>query len=90
MNKTLTLATLSLASLALVAPAHAANCDEQIAQMTKRFKAADKNGDGKLSQKEAKDGGMTRLANNFSRIDTDGDGFVTFEQLKSQVNARCK
>jgi len=81
---------LATATLALTPAAYAQSYDQQLAELTAKFKEADKNGDGKLTQKEAKDAGMTRLASNFNRVDTDKDGFVTFAQLKSRLDARYK
>ena len=83
---------LSAFTLAFVlAPsAHAQSYEEQLAQLTERFKAADKNGDKKLTKKEAEEGGMTRVARFFSYLDTDEDGFVTFEQLKARLDERNK
>lgn len=75
-------------SLALAPAAHAQSYDMALSQLTAKFKASDKNGDGKLSLQEAKDGGMTRVVSNFKAIDTDKDGYVTFAQLKAQLDAR--
>ena len=90
MRKTLLFAALSVATLAAAPAAYAQSYEEQLAQLTERFKAADKDGDGKLTQKEAEDGGMTRLARFFSRVDTDGDGYVSFDQLKARLDAQNK
>lgn len=90
MKTILPIAALAAVSLALAPAAHAQSYDMALSQLTSRFKAADKNGDGKLSLQEAKDGGMTRVASNFQTIDTDKDGFVTFAQLKAQLDARYK
>jgi Ca2+-binding EF-hand superfamily protein len=84
------IAALAAASLALAPAAHAQSYDMALSQLTSRFKAADKNGDGKLTLQEAKDGGMTRVVTNFKTIDTDKDGYVTFAQLKAQLDARYK
>jgi Ca2+-binding EF-hand superfamily protein len=84
------IAALSAATLALIPPAHAQSYDQAAAQLESRFKASDKNGDGKLTLQEAKDGGMTRVVSNFSTTDTDKDGFVTLDQLKAQLGARMK
>lgn len=84
------MATLAAATLALAPAAHAQMYDMALSQLTSKFKASDKNGDGKLSLQEAKDGGMTRVVSNFSTIDTDKDGYVTFAQLKAQLDARYK
>lgn len=47
-----------------------------------KFAAADKNHDGKLTLAEAKDG-MPKVAANFDKIDIQGRGYVTLEQIKS-------
>lgn len=84
------MATLAALSLALAPAAQAQSYDMALSHLTSKFKAADKNGDGKLSLQEAKDGGMTRVVANFKTIDTDKDGYVTFAQLKAQLDARYK
>lgn len=67
-------------TLALSAPAVAADAEQQ--KLEQAFKAADKNGDGKLSLAEAKDG-MPRVAKNFGRIDANKDGFVTLDEINT-------
>lgn len=84
------MATLAALSLALAPAAQAQSYDMALSHLTSKFKAADKNGDGKLSLQEAKDGGMTRVVANFKTIDADKDGYVTFAQLKAQLDARYK
>jgi Ca2+-binding EF-hand superfamily protein len=84
------IAALAAVSLALAPAAQAQSYDMALSQLTSKFQAADKNGDGKLSLQEAKDGGMTRVVANFKTIDTDKDGYVTFAQLKAQLDARYK
>lgn len=44
-----------------------------------RFKAADKNGDGKITKDEADE----RMASRFENFDADGDGGVTLEEMTS-------
>ena len=56
------------------------------AKMDARFKAADKNNDGKLSKEEASD----RLKSRFEKIDADKDGQLTREELKKAFKARHK
>lgn len=53
--------------------------DEMIEQ---RFKAADKDGDGKLTKDEA-EAGMPRVAKHFDEIDKDHKGYVTLDQVKA-------
>lgn len=84
------IAALAAVSLTLTPAAHAQTYNMALSQLTSKFKASDKNGDGKLSLQEAKDGGMTRVVSNFQTIDTDKDGFVTFAQIKAQLDARYK
>lgn len=56
---------------------------EQVKELEKRFAAADKDNDGKLTAEEAK--AMPRVSSNFSRLDKDKLGFVTLEQIKSMM-----
>ncbi len=51
-----------------------------LAQFRERFRAMDANGDGKLSQEEAKD----RIKENFAQIDANGDGVID----EAEVGAR--
>ena len=55
-----------------------------LGELETRFKAADKNGDGKLTHEEAKEG-MPRVADAFNHIDAEKKGFVTLEQLKAVI-----
>lgn len=50
-------------------------------KMHERMKAADKDGDGKISRAEAAT--MPRLAKHFDAIDTNKDGFITQEERKA-------
>ncbi len=56
------------------------------AKMDARFKAADKNNDGKLSKEEASD----RLKSRFEKIDVDKDGQLTREEIKKYFKDRHK
>ncbi|HEV7815630.1 MAG TPA: EF-hand domain-containing protein [Janthinobacterium sp.] len=77
-----------VASLAIAAqvPAFAADDAAKMQKLEERFKAADKNGDGKLTKAEA-EAGMPRLAKNFDSIDTDKKGYVTLDQVKAAMAA---
>lgn len=57
---------------------------EKLVELETRFKAADKNADGKLTLEEAK-AGMPRVADAFSHIDAEKKGYVTLEQIKALV-----
>lgn len=51
-------------------------------QIEDKFKAADKNNDGKLTLEEAQ-AGMPRVAKGFAKIDTANNGYVTVDQIKA-------
>jgi len=57
------------------------------AMIEERFKAADKNGDGKLTLEEAK-AGMPRVEANFGRIDTQKLGYIPVDQIKKMAASR--
>ena len=52
-----------------------------------RFKAADKDGDRKISRAEAV--ALPGIAKHFDEIDTNKDGFVTKEELKARHEKRA-
>lgn len=54
----------------------------KLTELETRFKAADKDADGKLTLQEAKDG-MPRIADAFGHIDTEKKGYVTLDQVKA-------
>lgn len=77
------------AAATLLAPAaHADEYQDRLAELRTKFRTSDTNRDGRLTQQEARAGGMTRLAANFSRVDSDRDGYVTLAQLEAQLAAR--
>ncbi|MEQ1519253.1 MAG: EF-hand domain-containing protein [Usitatibacteraceae bacterium] len=49
--------------------------------MHERMKAADKDGDGKISRTEA--AAMPRLNKHFDEIDANKDGFITKDEMKA-------
>jgi hypothetical protein len=57
---------------------YAASYQDQMIE--KRFAAADKNHDGKLTLTEAQ-AGMPKVAANFDKIDTEHRGYVTLDQI---------
>lgn len=58
--------------------------DKQKRDFDESFKAADKNGDRKLSRKEAETANPL-LYKYFDDIDTNGDGFITPEEIRSAM-----
>ena len=75
---------LALVSLAGVSAAQTVDAATQanLAALETRFKAADKNADGKLTLQEAKDG-MPRVADAFGHIDVEKKGYITLDQIKA-------
>jgi Ca2+-binding EF-hand superfamily protein len=73
-----------LFATAAVPVAHAADAPltGQAKEIADRFKAADKNHDGKLTLEEAK-AGMPRIASAFTKIDVDNKGYLTLEQIQA-------
>jgi len=61
--------------------------EERREQAEERYRNADKDGDGVVSQEEAK-AGMPRAAEHFGEIDRDGNGQLTREEMRSAVQAR--
>jgi Ca2+-binding EF-hand superfamily protein len=53
-------------------------------QIDEKFKAADKNSDGKLTLEEAK-AGMPRVARAFSKIDVNNQGYITVDDIKAKA-----
>lgn len=80
--------TLLVALCAPLQVAHAQSYRQAVAQLESRFARSDKNNDGKLTKKEAQDGGMSRVVANFEQVDTDRDGFVTLDQLRAMLAQR--
>lgn len=75
----------TLLAAAFAAPAFAgddAAKGDRAQKAHERLKAADKNGDGKISREEA-NASLPRLAKNFDAIDTNKDGFVTKEEMRA-------
>jgi hypothetical protein len=61
--------------------------EERRAQAEERYRNADKNGDGVISQEEAQ-AGMPRAAQHFGEIDADGNGQLTREEMRTAMQAR--
>ncbi len=85
-NIRMVLSALALALVALSGVSAAQTIDPatqaKLIEAETRFKAADKNADGKLTLQEAKDG-MPRIADAFSHIDIEKKGYVTLEQIRA-------
>ncbi len=75
---------------AVVVPVTVAKADidpETLATLKTRFAAADKNGDGKLTREECQ-AGMPRIYRGFDKIDADGKGYITLDQIITFVSNR--
>jgi Ca2+-binding EF-hand superfamily protein len=81
MSGVLALALVSIVSVTAAQTIDAAT-QEKLVELETRFKAADKNADGKLTLQEAKDG-MPRIADAFGHIDVEKKGYVTLDQIKA-------
>ena len=85
-KKQLISSALALAMVALAGGSAAQTVDAatqaKLTELETRFKAADKNADGKLTLEEAKDG-MPRIADAFGHIDVEKKGYVTLNQIKA-------
>lgn len=66
-----------------------ANAIDMSAAVEQRFKAADKDQDGKLSKTEAEKG-MPRVFKNFEAIDMDKDSYVTLSEVNTAMAASKK
>ena len=52
-------------------------------EMRERIKAADADGNGAISNNEANEAGLDKLIEHFDKIDSDGDGEITKQELKN-------
>jgi hypothetical protein len=73
--------TFVLASLAFIS-VNASAESYRDRMIDEKFAAADKNHDGKLTLAEAQ-AGMPKVAANFDKIDAQGLGYVTLDQIKA-------
>jgi hypothetical protein len=85
-NKRIISSALAVALVALSSVGTAQTIDPsmqaKLTELETRFKAADKNADGKLTLQEAKDG-MPRIADAFGHIDIEKKGYVTLDQIRA-------
>jgi Ca2+-binding EF-hand superfamily protein len=86
-NKRVVSCALALAFVAFSGVSAAQTIDAatqaKLTELETRFKAADKNADGKLTLQEARDGDMPRIADAFGHIDVEKKGYVTLDQIKA-------
>ena len=61
--------------------------EARAAHMQERLKAADKNGDGKISREEAT-ASLPKLSKHFDKIDADKDGFISKDEMKAWHDKR--
>ena len=90
-NKRIISSALAVALVALSSVGAAQTIDPsmqaKLTELETRFKAADKNADGKLTLQEAKDG-MPRIADAFGHIDIEKKGYVTLDQIRA-IRIKC-
>lgn len=61
---------------------------ERSMEMRDRIKAADADGNGAISNNEANEAGLDKLIEHFDKIDSDGDGEITKQELKGLSEKR--
>ena len=54
-------------------------------EMRERIKASDAYGNGTISSNEANEAGLDKLIKHFDKIDSDGDGEITKQELKNLI-----
>ena len=57
-------------------------------EMRDRIKTADADGNGAISNNEANEAGLDKLIEHFDKIDSDGDGEITKQELKGLSEKR--
>jgi Ca2+-binding EF-hand superfamily protein len=77
------------ASSVLLLPACAADRSEKLKELEQRFRAADKDNNGVLTEAEAK-AGMPKLAKHFGRIDTDKNRTISLAEIKTAIANRSQ
>lgn len=82
-----TLGILSISIASAQAPAKPEDREQRAAQMQERLKAADKNGDGKISREEA-NASLPKLGKHFDKIDGNKDGFISRDEMKAWHDKR--
>lgn len=63
---------------------------EALQKLRRRFEEAELDGDGKLSEDEAKRAGLGFIAGNFAEIDTAKAGKVSFDDVRKFMQQRRK
>lgn len=59
-----------------------------LAKFDEQFKAADRDGDGALSRAEAGDANLSRVVDNFERLDANSDGKVTRNEMRALIRSK--
>ena len=54
-------------------------------EIRERIKASDADGNGTISSNEANEAGLDKLIEHFDKIDSDGDGEITKQELKNLI-----
>lgn len=74
--------SLAVAQSALVAEPEK-KMPHALAKFSERVSAADKDGDGALTKAEAESAGLSKIVKHFDRLDADGNGKVTSEEVRT-------
>jgi Ca2+-binding EF-hand superfamily protein len=59
-----------------------------LAKFDQQFRTADKDGDGALTRGEAESAHMSRIVENFDRLDANRDGKVTRDEIRALLRSR--
>jgi Ca2+-binding EF-hand superfamily protein len=59
-----------------------------LAKFDEQFRSADKDGDGGLTRAEAESAHMSRIVDNFDRLDVNKDGKVTRDEIRALLRNR--
>ena len=71
-------------STILLLPACASDRSERLQKLEQRFRDADKDSNGELTEVEAQ-AGLPKLAKNFSQVDTDQSGTISMAEIKTAI-----
>lgn len=86
MKQNIILALSAILAMTAVSTVQATEQDSKTQQLQEKFKAADTNGDGKLTPDEAK--AMSRVSSHFDRLDKAHKGYLTLDDIEQAMGSR--